>query len=76
MGTEECVVVVFLTLKLWSKSILRGGLASSAWHINEMDPPYRSDVWAWAQSSVRWWSFRVVKEQRALADSLLIIACK
>ena len=23
--------------------------------IKEMGPPYRSDVWAWAQSSVRWW---------------------
>ena len=33
------------------------GLASSAWHINDMGPPYRSDAWAWAQSSVRWWSF-------------------
>ena len=33
-----------------------GGLASSAWHIDQMGPPYRSDVWAWAQSSVRWWS--------------------
>ena len=30
-------------------------MASSAWHIDQMAPPYRSDVWAWAQSSVRWW---------------------
>ena len=36
----------------------RGGVASSAWHINQIGPPYRSDLWAWAQSSVRWWSFR------------------
>ena len=29
------------------------GLASSAWHIDQMGPPYRWDVWAWAQSSVQ-----------------------
>ena len=29
-------------------------MASSAQHINEMGPPYRLDVWAWAQGSVRW----------------------
>ena len=33
-------------------------MASSAWHINQMGPPYRSGVWACIQSSVRWWSFR------------------
>ena len=32
--------------------------ASSAWHISQMGPPYRSDFWAWAQSGVRRWSFR------------------
>ena len=29
-----------------------GGLGSSAWHINQ-GPPHRSDIWAWAQSSVQ-----------------------
>ena len=28
-------------------------MASSAWHINEMGPPYRPNVWAWAQSCAR-----------------------
>ena len=32
-----------------------GQLASSAWHIDQMGPPYRSDVWACAQSNVQWW---------------------
>ena len=32
-----------------------GGGASSAWHIDQMGPPYRSGVWAWTQSNVQWW---------------------
>ena len=32
-----------------------GGSASSAWRIDRMGPPYRSDVWACAQSNVQWW---------------------
>ena len=32
-----------------------GGLASSAWHIDQMGQPPRSDVWACAQSNVQWW---------------------
>ena len=28
-------------------------MASSAWHINKMGPPYRPNVWAWAQSCAR-----------------------
>ena len=63
MGTEQCAVVVFLQLKSGDVDkvvvvVVGGGGASSAWHINQMGPPYRSDVWAWAQSSVRWWSFQ------------------
>ena len=33
----------------------RGGLASSAWHIDQMGQPPRLDVWACAQGNVRWW---------------------
>jgi hypothetical protein len=32
-----------------------GGLASSAWHIDQMGQPPRLDVWACAQSNVQWW---------------------
>ena len=32
-----------------------GGLASSAWHIDQMGRPPRLDVWACAQSNVQWW---------------------
>ena len=49
MGTEQCAVVV-VNSKCW-----KGGLASSAWHIDQMGPPYRSDVWAWTQSNAQWW---------------------
>ena len=38
-----------------SPIVVAGGLASSAQHINQMGPLDRSDVWAWAQSSVWWW---------------------
>ena len=33
-----------------------GGWLARHSTINEMGPPHHSDVWAWAQSSLRWWS--------------------
>ena len=61
----RCGIISILCIAICSLRVNRGpwccffggwGLASSAWHINQMGPPYRSDVWARAQSSVRWWS--------------------
>ena len=49
-----------------------GGVASSAWHIDQMGQPPRLDVWACAQSNVQWWMS--IRSARGTCSSL-ICAC-
>ena len=55
--------------KRWYGISGAGRLASSAWHISQMGPPYRVGVQALAQSGGDF-------EDRVLADYLSITACK
>jgi hypothetical protein len=49
-----------------------GGLASSAWHKDQMGPPYRTDVWVWDRSVCSGGCQFEVLEERVLAERGLV----